>query len=169
MKLLISDANILIDMEAGALMETLFRLPMQFGIPDLLYYEEIEPESPDLEQLGLRIMEVRGEFVKYAEDLPGQYNHTLPAKHGAKPTHNDYLALALAKQESCTLLTGDANLRTVARQEHVTVMGTVRLLCAMVENRILTVEDAFTALAKMKEGKRRLPWAEAEKILGALR
>ena len=58
-------------MEAGALMETLFRLPMQFGIPDLLYYEEIEPESPDLEKLGLRIMEVRGEFVKYAEDLPG--------------------------------------------------------------------------------------------------
>ena len=48
--MLISDANILIDMEAGALMETLFRLPMQFGIPDLLYYEEIEPGSPGLEQ-----------------------------------------------------------------------------------------------------------------------
>lgn len=46
MRLLISDANILIDMEAGALMETLFQLPMQFGIPDLLYYEEIEPGSP---------------------------------------------------------------------------------------------------------------------------
>jgi len=38
MRLLISNANILIDMEAGALMETLFLLPMQFGIPDLLYY-----------------------------------------------------------------------------------------------------------------------------------
>lgn len=53
MRLLISDANILIDMEAGALMETLFQLPMQFGIPDLLYYEEIEPGSPGLEDLGL--------------------------------------------------------------------------------------------------------------------
>ncbi len=31
MRLLISDANILIDMEAGALMDTLFQLPMQFG------------------------------------------------------------------------------------------------------------------------------------------
>ena len=49
MRLLISDANILIDMEAGALMDTLFLLPMQFGIPDLLYYEEIEPGSPGLE------------------------------------------------------------------------------------------------------------------------
>ncbi len=136
MRLLISDANILIDMEAGALMEMLFQLPMQFGIPDLLYYEEIEPGSPGLEQLGLQIMEVSSDFVKYAEKLPSQYNGTLPAKNGAKPSHNDYLALALAKQESCTLL---------------------------------TVDDALNALHKMKEGKRRLPWLQAEKRLEALR
>jgi len=169
MRLLISDANILIDMEAGALMETLFRLPMQFGIPDVLYYEEIEPGSPDLEQLGLRVMEVRGELVKYAEGLPSQYNHTLPAKNGAKPTHNDYLALALAKQESSTLLTGDTNLRTVADGEQVTVMGTIGLLRLVVENRLLTVDATFTALARMKQGKRRLPWQEAERIFSALR
>ncbi len=169
MRLLISDANILIDMEAGALMETLFRLPMQFGIPDLLYYEEIEEGSPGLEQLGLKIMEVSGEFVKYAAALPRQYNPMLPAKHGAKPSHNDYLALALAKQESCTLLTGDANLRMVAIKEQVTVMGTIGLLCAMVENQLLMVDDALKALIKMKEGKRRLPWSDAEKMLEALR
>ena len=169
MRLLISDANILIDMEAGALMETLFRLPMQFGIPDLLYYEEIEEGSPGLEQLGLRIMEVSGEFVKYAAALPRQYNPMLPAKHGAKPSHNDYLALALAKQESCTLLTGDANLRIVASKESVTVMGTIGLLCAMVENQLLTVDEALKTLLKMKEGKRRLPWPDAEKMLEALR
>jgi len=169
MRLLISDANILIDMEAGALMETLFRLPMQFGIPDLLYYEEIEEGSPGLEQLGLQIMEVSGDFVKYAALLPSQYNPTLPAKNSAKPSHNDYLALALAKQESCTLLTGDANLRIVASKESVTVMGTIGLLCAMVENQLLTVDDALKALHKMKEGKRRLPWPDAEKMLEALR
>jgi len=169
MRLLISDANILIDMEAGGLLETLFRLPMQFGIPDLLYYEEIEEGSPGLEQLGLQIMEVSGDFVKYAALLPSKYNTTLPAKNGAKPSHNDYLALALAKQESCTLLTGDANLRIVAIKESVTVMGTIGLLCAMVENQLLTVDDALKALHKMKEGKRRLPWPDAEKMLEALR
>lgn len=110
MRLLISDANILIDMEAGALMDTLFLLPMQFGIPDLLYYEEIEPGSPGLELLGLQIMEVNGDFVAYAQQLPDQHNHLLPARNGPKPSHNDYLALALAKQEACTLLTGDINL-----------------------------------------------------------
>jgi hypothetical protein len=150
-------------------METLFRLPMQFGIPDLLYYEEIEPGSSGLEGLGLQILEVVGDFVKYAENLPIQYNHTLPAKNGPKPSHNDYLALALAKQKSCTLLTGDTNLRTVASKEQFTVMGTIGLLCAMVESQLLTVDDAFTALDRMKEDKRRLPWPEAEKMLNALR
>ena len=70
MLLLISDANILIDMEAGQLMERLFQLPMQFAMPDILYWEEIEPGTPDLEVLGLKILEVRGEYVRYASELP---------------------------------------------------------------------------------------------------
>lgn len=169
MRLLISDANILIDMEAEALMETLFQLPMQFGIPDLLYYEEIEPGSPNLAGLGLHIMEVNGDFVAYAQELSGQHDHLLPAKNGPKPSHNDYLALALAKQEACTLLTGDTNLRIVADREQVNVMGTIGLLCAMIENHLLTVDDALKALDRMKSGKRRLPWSDAENRLNALR
>lgn len=163
MQLLISDANILIDMEAGALMETLFQLPMQFGIPDLLYYEEIEPGSPGLEDLGLQVMEVSGDFVAYAQQLPGQHNHLLPPKNGAKPSYNDYLALALAKQEDCTLLTGDANLRIVANKEQVNVMGTIGLLRAMIDHQLLSVDDAFKAIDRMKSGKRRLPWPEGKR------
>ena len=48
-------------------------------------------------------------------------------------------------------------------------MGTIGLLCAMVENQLLSVDDAFKALDRMKDGKRRLPWPEAEKVLTALR
>jgi hypothetical protein len=72
MQLLISDANILIDMEAGALMETLFQLPVQLGIPDLLYYEEIEPGSPGLEDLGLQIMEPDHAGARYRGGHPGR-------------------------------------------------------------------------------------------------
>jgi hypothetical protein len=161
MLLLISDANILIDMEAGELMETLFRLPMQFAIPDLLYWEEIEPGTPGLEDLGLRVLEVSGEFVAYASGLS--------AKYGDEPSHNDYLALALAKQEGCPLLTGDQALKLAARSEDVSVMGSVWLLRIMVENQLLTVDQALASLDMMKEGKRRLPWAEAERVLNGLR
>jgi len=71
-------------------------------------------------------------------------------------------------QEACTLLTGDTNLRIVASKEQVNVMGTIGLLCAMIENQLLTVDDAFKALERMKSGKRRLPWPEAEKMSNAL-
>lgn len=56
MRLLISDANILIDMECAGLLTLLFRLPDRFGIPDLLYYEEIEPGTSGLEALGLEAL-----------------------------------------------------------------------------------------------------------------
>lgn len=156
MRLLISDANILIDMESAALLETLFELPVEFGIPDMLYYEEIAPGSPDLESFGLKVMKVHGEFVAYAFSLPSQYNHLLPAKNGAKPSHNDYLALALAKQEACTLATGDSNLRLVAAKEQVEVKGTIGILCKMVKYRLLSVEDALGALARMKKCQKAL-------------
>ena len=134
---------------------------MQFAMPDILYWEEIEPGTPGLEVLGLKILEVRGEYVRYASKLPDKY--------GTAPSPNDYLALALARQEDCPLLTGDQSLKAVARAEDVTVMGTVWLLQAMVENRLLSVDESIAALALMKESRRRLPWADAERVLNGLR
>ena len=161
MLLLISDANILIDMEAGELMAKLFLLPLQFAMPDILYWEEIEPGTQGLEELGLRILEVTGEYVRYASGLPEKY--------GVAPSPNDYLALALAKQEGCPLLTGDQNLKAAAQAEDVSVMGTVWLLRTMVENHLVNVDEAIAALTLMKERKRRLPWIDAERILNGLR
>jgi hypothetical protein len=48
-------------------------------------------------------------------------------------------------------------------------MGTVGLLRAMVQHQFLSVEDALAALDRMKQGKRRLPWPQAEKEVSALR
>jgi hypothetical protein len=39
----------------------------------------------------------------------------------------------------------------------------------MVEHQLLNVDDTLNALYKMKDGKRRLPWLEAEKRLEAMR
>jgi predicted nucleic acid-binding protein len=169
MRLLISDANILIDMECAGLLATLFRLPERFGIPDLLYHEEIEPDSPGLAAMGLEVMEVRGEFVAYAAELPVRHAEAVAGLRGTAPGHNDYLALALAKQEEATLLTGDASLRAVAELEQVAVMGTVGLLCAMVRQALLSVDGALLALEQMRQCRRRLPWEEAIRRLEAMR
>ncbi len=155
--LLISDANILIDMESGNLLERLFQLPIRIAIPDILYREEIEPGTPGLELIGLCLLEITGEYVAYAVNLLKKY--------GKGPSHNDYLALALAKQEGCPLLTGDKQLRKVALSEEVSTMGTIWLLRTMVEHNIVTVQQTLDAIEKMRTAGRRLPWSEAERIL----
>ena len=41
MLLMVSDANILLDIEVGELVATMFRLPYRFVVPDVLYAEEL--------------------------------------------------------------------------------------------------------------------------------
>lgn len=76
MQLLISDANILIDMEAGGLIELMFRLPEEFGVPDILYIEELAEQSPELPGHGLKVIALREETVAEAERLRQLYIHS---------------------------------------------------------------------------------------------
>ncbi len=55
MQLLISDANILIDMEEGELISHFFQLPYDIAIPEILYHEEINELHSHLLSMGLNI------------------------------------------------------------------------------------------------------------------
>lgn len=153
-KLLISDANVIIDMEIGGLIEQMFRLDYEFAVPDVLYEEEIKDHHPDLPALGLKQMELQPATVEYAVKLGGKY---------AKPSRNDLMALALARQEQCPLVTGDQALREAGKAEGAEVVGTIWLIGEMLQARIITKNDALTAYNKMKRSDRRLPWAKVEK------
>jgi len=154
MKLLISDANILIDMEEGGLIEAMFRLPETFAVPNILYEEELLAHHANLPGLGLQVLEISAEYMHEAYRLREQYN---------KPGQNDLFALSLAKQEACPLVTGDKDLREAAERETVHVRGTLWLVERMVEQDILSIEDAETAYQKMEDVGRRLPWDEVRK------
>ena len=156
MQLLISDANILIDMEEGELLPQMFQLPYSFSIPDILFYEELEQEHNHLIELGLRLDELEGELVSYSLALVEQYR---------KPSRNDCFALALAKHHQCPLLTGDKDLRTAAENEAVVVMGTVWLLKQLVILQLITGDEARNSLTLMKNAGRRLPWRRAEEYI----
>lgn len=157
MLLLISDANIIIDLEAGEILHSLFELPYQFAMPDVLYEEEIKGGCPYLLDMGLKTLVVTGEYVNYAVRLG--------AVTGNEPGFNDRLALALARQESCPLLTGDGNLRVLAAEEGTEVRGTLWILGEVIEFGLLTQEQALTVLHRMKRRGRRLPWKEAEAVI----
>ena len=156
MLLLISDANILMDIEVGDLVAPMFSLGYQFAVPDILYYEELEEQHAHLLDMGLQTKTLSAKSVARVEVLSQTY---------AKPGRNDLFALALAEVEKCPLLTGDAALRQAAETEHVEVKGTVWLISEMVREQRITVAVARAALHKMRVNGRRLPWDVAEKML----
>lgn len=155
-KLLVSDANVIIDMEAGGLLKQMFKLDYEFAVPDVLYEEELKANHSNLAKLGLKQLELQPASVEYAVELGTKYRKT---------GRVDLLALALARQEQCRLLTGDQALREAGKAEGIEVVGTIWLVGEMLSDRILTRKDARGAYNKMKESGRRLPWVETEKQL----
>lgn len=156
MLLLISDANILIDMEEGGLLKQMFRLPWTFCVPDLMYVEELEAQHSDLLALGLQLKELTPVSMSYAANLMGTFSG---------PSRIDCFALALASQERCPLLTGDQALRRLARQESVEIKGTLWLVEQLIEQQIISVQHARQAFLDMRQAARRLPWEKTDEML----
>jgi predicted nucleic acid-binding protein len=159
MLLLISDANILMDVEVGDLIAPMFSLGYHFAVPDVLYYEELEEQHAHFLEMGLQIRTLSAKSVERVQALSQAY---------PRPSRNDLFALALAENEACPLLTGDAALRQAAETEQVEVRGTIWLIAEMVREKRITVTVAKAALHRMKANGRRLPWDIAEKILDGL-
>lgn len=116
MRLLISDANILIDVEIGGLVAPMFSLDHRFSVPDVLFYEELDEQHGYLTDMGLEVRELDDRMVARVFDLAGQYK---------RPGRYDLFALVLAAEENCPLLTGDKDLKAAAESEHVEVRGTL--------------------------------------------
>jgi len=157
--LLISDANILIDMEEGRVLQLMFRLPERFAVPNTLYEEELKANHSSLPTLGLQVMDIREEFVLEAHRLRTIYK---------RPSMNDLLALALAKQETCPLLTGDSHLREAARQEQVQANGTLWLMERLWGEGLIELASLRRSYDLMLQCGRRLPVAEIEAQLARL-
>ena len=73
MLLLISDANILIDMEDGNLIPVIFQLPYEIAISDILFELELRERHSHLLQAGLKVKSLSSESVKKTELLTQQY------------------------------------------------------------------------------------------------
>ena len=78
------------------------------------------------------------------------------------------MALVLAQQEQCPLLTGDRYLRQAAEKEGVVVKGTLWLVEQLVIQGLMTADDARNSYQCMKDNGRRLPWDAALQRLNDL-
>ena len=159
MRLLINDANILIDVEIGGLVAPMFSLDYRFSVPDVLFYEELDEQHGYLLDMGLEVRELDERMVALVFDFAGQYK---------RPGRYDIFALVLAAEENCPLLTGDKDLKAAAESEHVEVRGTLWLVEEMVRTGKISVQIARNAYLRMQVHGRRLPWKEAEDRLALL-
>ncbi len=160
-KLVISDANILIDMECGDLLAPMFRLDCEFAVPDILYDEELSEHHPHVIELGLGKIEVGADGVEYVERI-------VPEATRRGISRNDLFALALARQEDCLLLTGDSRLRILAEEEGCQVHGTIWLIGELVQAGRVRLPRVKRAYDAMRAAGRRLPQAEIEAQLREL-
>jgi predicted nucleic acid-binding protein len=159
MSLLVSDANIFIDLEEGGILEALFQLEAAIGVPDILFAEELEAQHAHLIGLGLRCIELRADAVRRVEALVERYR---------KPSRLDLAALATAEQERCPLLTGDRCLREAAEAEGLAVFGTLWVAEQLVQDGLLTAAGLKGAYDRMRRRGRRLPWDKVDTQLKRL-
>jgi hypothetical protein len=145
-------------MNSGGLLRLMFRFEATFAVPDVLFEEELRTYHPELLRLGLKPLGMREDTVGYAARLVEKYRSL-----GAST--NDLLALALAKQEKCPLLTGDGRLRTAGQTEGIEVHGTLWLIEQLIKASAITVRQVEAGYAKMREAARRLPWSDVDQQL----
>lgn len=154
--LLVSDTSVLIDLQRGGILEMVFRLPFEIGVPDVLYERELRQwDGPALQPLGLLVLVLDGDGVTLAES----YRRREP-----RLSLPDAFALALAKIGGHILLAGDASLRTQAEIEDVECHGVLWIVDALEEHGILPKADLLRALTAIAEHPRcRLPHAEIQR------
>lgn len=156
MQALFCDANVLIDLEDGGLLEAFFRLPFRFRIPADLYLDELREQQARLrQQRALRLEELDAGTLEVAGILFRRY--------GGINIHDSF-ALALAKRKVGILLTGDRRLRAAAEREKVSVHGTLWVMEQLLESGLVSPEQAEAAFERMEANGRRLPWDRAREL-----
>ena len=158
MNVLLPDTSVLIDLERGAILETIFRLPFNYAVPSLLYRMELKDYGGNaLMDLGLRLEELDVKEVMLAQ------TYSLRLRALSVP---DSFALALAKSRSWILLSGDRKLVRLAKEEEVAVHGVLWLFDRMYDEGVADGTKLFNSLRAITAHPRcRLPKAEIEKRL----
>jgi predicted nucleic acid-binding protein len=159
MALIISDANIFIDLDCAALTARMFRLGYDFATPGPLYEDELSQHHPELPALGLQVRPLEGHLIGRSVVIRQAYPGL---------SIYDVFALVLANHEAVPLLTGDGRLRSAARAERVEVCGTLWLMEQMFCQRLLTFDEMESAYDAMIQAQRRLPQAKIRSQLERL-
>lgn len=149
------DTSISIDLYRGGMLQAVFRLPIQFMVPDIMYEQELaEWFGPDMRDLGLIVTEVEPEGVELARD------------YARNCSTCDAHALALAVTQEIELFTGDQDLRTFAEGVGIRCRGLFALFDLIEEAQLMSPVTLYSSLTTIcRHPRKRLPPFEVESRL----
>lgn len=153
MQLIVTDTNIIADLDASGLLEDIFRIPgVEVCVPDVLYIEELADIYGILPGLGLKVLPQPPEAINYVEQLRNRFK---------KVSSSDLFALTLARSLGGALLTGDGAVFEVARAERIQVHRIVWLIEQLLVARIIPVGRIESTYEVLRREGCQLPWDEA--------
>lgn len=162
MTVLVSDTSVIIDLERGDILETVFTMNAEFAMPDLLFERELSGDlGLRLVGLGLRVEELSPAEVEAA---------TVLSRADRSLSLADTFAFALAQARRWTLLTGDAGLRRAAEAHQLEVHGALWVFDQLETGGVCGPRILHEALTKTASHPRcRLPRPEVARRLARYR
>lgn len=167
--LVVQDANLLIDLHCGRLLDCVFspETPWQIHVPDLILEELLRGTGPVAD--ALRPYQEAGCFVTGTLDSLQVVEAVGIQIEQQRLSLEDCAAFVYARSNGGILLTGDNQLRTYAQNQELPVHGTLWVLDQLVDIwHVLLPTDAHQALTRIcsPAAGRRLPTAECETRFG---
>ena len=152
--ILVTDANIWIQLQDGGLLAKAFQLGYELAAPDEIGNELGPVLGARVEELGLLMLSTGEELDAGWQALRTRY---------ARPGDVDLYALLHARLLACRLVTGDRHLREAAEAEGVQVSGLLWLLDQLVETALIGKRTARRSLQAIRDRGARLPEDECER------
>jgi predicted nuclease of predicted toxin-antitoxin system len=131
-------------------------MPCTFIVTDFLTVELRDPPFDTLLELGLRVESLNSAEVGEITDISTKY---------PKPSYQDISVLVLAKSRKTILITGDTDLRHVARVHGVDCYGTCWLIDYLANQNIITFTEAIEAYELIQRKPRYPPKEECRDLL----
>lgn len=165
MRIIVSDACCLIDLEMTELIAPFLSLPFEFWIPDLTFAELRSFSAQDKQRLihsGLQIKELNG---------PSLQQVLLIHRDHPVLSWQDVTSFVLARQTpESILLTSDKRLRSYAETQHVEVHGLLWVIDQLEHHQCLTPAVLLSAIEIWQNDPTvRLPAKELQKKIKALK
>jgi predicted nucleic acid-binding protein len=157
MKLLINDANILIDIIKLDMVAPFLDLSFDLQTTDFVFSELSDAQQLLLESEKLKII-----TTDSPEDFR-QINSLLANNNGL--SFEDCSVWYYTKKLSGVLISGDGKLRKKVREDGIEVKGIIFIIEEMKKQGKITTQNAIIKLNELKELNIRLPHNEIDKII----